>query len=540
VNALLRAAELSPQPADRSRRLAEAAYVGADITGELRSATRLLGDARRSDPGTGGSLRMAVAAAYVLLNGDGDVDTAHRLLVGAIETGRGDAAAGDTALVEAVQTLLFVCLWGDRAELWNSFHAVMTSLQPDVEPLLDLQVRLMADPVRTARGALADLDAEIAGLSEERDLGRIERIARAGVYVDRIPACREALWRVVADGRRGGAVAAGLNALHLLSVDDFKGGRWDESRRLTDEGLRLCEAHGYALMSLPFRLTQALIAAGRGEYATTQALTEEMFRWATPRGLGGVRMFVSHALTLAALGRGDFDDAYRHASAISPAGTFPPHVAHALVVPLYLVEAAVRTGRHQEAADHVRAMLDAGLPALSPRLALLTAGARAIATPGPGALEAFEEALAVPGAERAPFDLARIQLAYGERLRRARSTTGSRIQLAAAQAAFQRLGARPWADRAGSELRAAGLWTDGSDGGATGVLTPQEQEVAQLAASGLTNRQIAERLLLSHRTVGAHLRQVFPKLGVSSRAGLRDALAAHSRSDGARPTGQAS
>ena len=62
-------------------------------------------------------------------------------------------------------------------------------------------------------------------------------------------------------------------------------------------------------------------------------------------------------------------------------------------------------------------------------------------------------------------------------------------------------------------------------------MTAQELEIAHLAASGMTNRQIAERLYLSHRTVGAHLYRVFPKLGVSSRAGLRDALSADPRLD---------
>ncbi|MEU8614898.1 helix-turn-helix transcriptional regulator, partial [Actinoplanes sp. NPDC048791] len=60
--------------------------------------------------------------------------------------------------------------------------------------------------------------------------------------------------------------------------------------------------------------------------------------------------------------------------------------------------------------------------------------------------------------------------------------------------------------------------------GELSALTAQERQIAQLAASGLSNKQIAERLYLSHRTIGAHLYRIFPKLGVTSRAGLRDAL----------------
>jgi hypothetical protein len=81
VAALLRAADLSPREAARARRLAEAAYVGASVAGELRNVPHLLNQARRADPDGGGSLQTAVAAAYHLLNGNGDVDSAHLVLM---------------------------------------------------------------------------------------------------------------------------------------------------------------------------------------------------------------------------------------------------------------------------------------------------------------------------------------------------------------------------------------------------------------------------------------------------------------------------
>ena len=112
-------------------------------------------------------------------------------------------------------------------------------------------------------------------------------------------------------------------------------------------------------------------------------------------------------------------------------------------------------------------------------------------------LEAFDTALAVPGANRWPFHQARIQLAYGERLRRAKSTSEARKHLT------------------GLKVGSAAIDS----------LTPQQREIARLAAAGLTNKQIGERLFLSPRTVGTHLYQLFPKLGITSRAALRDALA---------------
>ena len=137
----------------------------------------------------------------------------------------------------------------------------------------------------------------------------------------------------------------------------------------------------------------------------------------------------------------------------------------------------------------------------------------------------FERALTVPGADRWPFDRARIELTFGERLRRMKATTDARAHLTAALDTFQRLGAAPWAARAGSELRATGLTIGHLAGTGPASLTPQQREIATLAAAGLTNKQIGERLYLSPRTVATHLHQVFPKLGVTTRAALRDALA---------------
>ena len=83
----------------------------------------------------------------------------------------------------------------------------------------------------------------------------------------------------------------------------------------------------------------------------------------------------------------------------------------------------------------------------------------------------------------------------------------------------------PWGDRARHELRASGVRSRRRAPDARDELTPQELQIAQLAAEGLSNREIGQRLYLSHRTVGSHLYRVFPKLGVTSRGQLRDALA---------------
>jgi DNA-binding NarL/FixJ family response regulator len=114
---------------------------------------------------------------------------------------------------------------------------------------------------------------------------------------------------------------------------------------------------------------------------------------------------------------------------------------------------------------------------------------------------------------------------YGERLRRTKAPSDARAHISAALDVFEQLDAKPWARRAANELRATGMQRERPDASKTASLTAQQRQIAHLAAAGLSNKQIGERLFLSARTVGYHLYQIFPKLGVTSRAGLRDALA---------------
>jgi DNA-binding CsgD family transcriptional regulator len=522
VAAFTRASELSPRDSDRSRRLAEAAYIGADVTGELRSASRLLTEVRRGDPELNRSLQASVAASAVMLSADGDVDTAHRLLVGAIRAKAENAS--DTVLEEALATLLQVCVFGGRGELWEPCSDALGRLTPDAHAPLHLMYKTLADPARTAAAALDQIDAAIERLAGDADPARIVRTAVAAVFVDRLAGCREALWRVVHDAREGGAVTSGITALIVLGLDSFSTGLWDQARQLADEAVGLCETRGYLMLQWSGRYVQALLAAVRGDFDTTQALTDQMIQWAAPRGARVVQWCAWRVQTLAALGRGDFEEAYRQATTISPAGALASHVSFALYVPMDLVEAAVRTGRHAEADAHVAAIQAENIAALSPRFALLACGSAAIAAPEDSAAGLFEEALAIPGADAWPFDLARVQLAYGERLRRAQATSESRRHLVAALGTFERLGATPWAGRAASELRATGQTRYRAGERDHVSLTPQEREIATLAASGLSNKEIGHRLFLSPRTVSGHLHRIFPKLDITSRAALRDAL----------------
>jgi DNA-binding CsgD family transcriptional regulator len=523
VKALTRASELSPRSTDRHRRLAAAAYVGADVAGDLGNASTVFATLRRGDVELEGSLQAAVAASAFLLNADGDVATAHRLLVGAIESREGVIDARDPVVAEALHSLLMVCTYGWKEDLWRPFENAIARTE-GIPLTLYLNSKTFADPVHSGASALDSLDSAIAALPDESDPKQIVRIGTAATYVDRLEGCRDALWRVVRDARQGGAVASGITAMLELANDDLQTGRWDEAEQLVDEAIEACKAHGYQNLTRPCRFLQVVLAAVRGDDDQVQELSEELLQWAGQRGIRVGHWRAWQARALSALGRGDFEEAYQQASKISPPGTFASHVPHALAVLMDLVEAAVRTGRDAEAAAHVAAMHEANVAALSRRLTLVAGASAAIAASDDSALKLFQQALALPGIERWQFDLARVRLAYGERLRRSRAMTEARVQLNAAREIFERLGARPWVDRSSAELRATGQTKPRAGDNVVNRLTPQEFEIVSLAASGLTNKQIAERMFLSPRTVGGHLHRAFPKLGVGTRAALRDAL----------------
>ncbi|MET8769132.1 AAA family ATPase [Streptomyces sp. NPDC004658] len=526
VASLTRAAHLSPSAADRGRRLAEAAYLGADVTGELDNASQLLDQARAFDPDLGGSLHAASAAAFILVNGDGIIDTAHRMVVSAIENGDHGYDANNTDLTDALYTLLLICWWAGREDFWPPLFDAIDRLVPEPPEVIWLMSTAFPDTARATVETRQRLAALIDRQSTEFDPGTLVRGNTSAVYIDLLGGCRDSAWRLIESGRAGGTVRSSLAGLMHLCLDDFATGRWEEGQRLADEGLALAKAHGYDFISYYFLFHQALLAAARGQDAAMHRWADELTRVTTQRRAYGAARFADHARSLGAIGRGDFEAAYHHACALSPAGTLAPYTPHALWVMLDLVEAALRTNRREQAEAHVSAMCEAALWDVSPRLGMLTHAARALVASDAEAPALFDKAIGTPGARNWPFDYARVRLLYGERLRRARAPIEARQHLSAALGIFEELGAVPWAARTAAELRAAGQAQPNTavPAAAAAGLTAQETEIALLAAEGLTNKQIGERLFLSPRTVGSHLYRIFPKLGITSRAALRDAL----------------
>ncbi|MFI6058317.1 AAA family ATPase [Streptomyces sp. NPDC051286] len=527
VAGLIRAADLSPDLYARNRRLVEAAYVGAEASGDIAKASDLLRRAQgesdmAAELGTSGALYAAAAAVYVLVNSDASVETVYRVLVGAIHAAGPDYDAGDPALIDALHTLQLVCWWSGREEVWAPFFEVIDKLGPALPPVLAMAARSFPDPARTGLSALPWLDELRTLMREANDPTTLVRGATATVYLDRVGEIRDRLWDLVHSGRDGGGPhRRHIGSLMHLCMDDFLTGEWEEGQQLVDEGLALCAA-GYPFFAWYFQFNQVLLHGARGEAEAGNALAEEMVRWATRRGVGAAAAFAHQAHALVCMGSGDYEAAYTHATALAPAGTLAPYAPMTLWGIFDLVEAAMRTGRRQEALAHLQTLRELKIDQLSDRYAMIVAGAAGLVAKDEQAIVHFRDALAVPGADRWVFEAARIRLALGERLRRIAARSEAREPLTTALKSFTRLGAKPWVERAAKELRAAGQAT----GPVTNrvPLTPQELEIAQLAATGMTNKQIGERLYLSHRTVGAHLYQVFPKLGITTRTALHNAL----------------
>jgi DNA-binding CsgD family transcriptional regulator len=350
------------------------------------------------------------------------------------------------------------------------------------------------------------------------------RLGVAAYHLDVLSEYRPYLQTIVARELETGAVSSGMVMLHLVMLDQMAVGEWDAAEASGLRVLDLAVEHGHELFAAQSRAYLAQLAALRGQVARARDLQAEVDAWARPRGVGFLTQVADSAGVTAALSVGDYEAAYLYAIGITPPGSFQAYTYQASRTLLDLVEAALHTGRAEQARRHALAARDAGLPEISPRLALLTYAALGMtAEDEKEAEEMFTLAHSHPDASRFPFELARIRLAHGIRVRHVSGRAAARHLLAAASEGFERLGAAGWTERARAELRAAGAVPRASALNLAS-LTWQERRIADLAASGLTNKEIGKRMHLSPRTVSSHLYRVFPKLGITTRAALRDAL----------------
>ena len=189
-----------------------------------------------------------------------------------------------------------------------------------------------------------------------------------------------------------------------------------------------------------------------------------------------------------------------------------------------LIESLLHTGRRTEAGQALEQLGRAAERTGVAWTKAVEARCRGLMAEGAQAQAHFAAALALHGAAGEPFDRARSELCQGQSLRRAGRREAATGPLRSALAAFAALAADPWAERARAALRKCGVTAPGRK--TQGDLTAQERKVAVLAARGLTNREVAERMFLSVKTVEFHLANVYRKCGVRSRTQLVNFFAA--------------
>lgn len=325
------------------------------------------------------------------------------------------------------------------------------------------------------------------------------------------------------------AVTAGTNSTvtQALALALFDSGAWTAAGSAAEDAYGLAAEAGAENVAVGAPILQATLRAVRGDHAGARERAGEAVRGVDLSKSRSLYVRHCQALGMAALAEGDHGAAYEHLRRVFTQDS-PPLPVHHHASHYYLADlaaAAVRVGRADDAHAVLRAVEDQLGTPRSSRLDAIVHRATALLGRPDDAEPHFRAALADPAGARWPFERALTQLDFAEWLRRRRRVAEARPLLADALEVFERLDARPWIERASAELRAAGVAVAASAAPeAAAGLTPQELQIAQLAAEGLTNRDIGARLYLSPRTIGFHLHKIFPKLGITGRAQLRDVL----------------
>ncbi|MFE2831540.1 ATP-binding protein [Streptomyces mirabilis] len=432
-----------------------------------------------------------------------------------------DAGAGDVA-----ENLLWRasarCFFQDgEAQVRAQAAAELDRWNPDPNAPHVLAVRAYTEPFRHG----ADVIARLGGIRADHQDGRMLHFLGSGAMVigdisraTQYLALATAAWR--SQGRLGllaRSLAASWPQVYL--------GQLERAREESAEGLALAEETGEWIVWLGLKATAGLVAALRGETEQAARMIGELRLHSLFLGMPFVTVMAQQTDGLLALFDGRAMEAYDVlARAFDPVDPHYHSVSRWLLAP-DLADAAVAAGTVKQARE-----LLADLPDLTRRLpsemmVVAHAYTEAVLAPDDTAEERYAAALAALPADWT-LSRARLHLHHGRWLRRQRRNVDARHPLRLARAEFDRVGAQPWAEMAREQLRATGE-SNGRRHANTGEqLSAQEMQIAVLASQGLSNREIGQRLFISHRTVGAHLYRIYPRLGITGRGKLAAALAA--------------
>jgi DNA-binding CsgD family transcriptional regulator len=326
--------------------------------------------------------------------------------------------------------------------------------------------------------------------------------------------------------RKLGALAALPAALAFLSIADLLAGRFDDASMRWAEMRELTAAsRSPGVLGVDHR-GEGLLLAYRGQTdAAREAGVTQVHQW-TARGQRGPADIGWYVVAVANLCAREYDAAV---SATLPVIEDDPAFTAEMALP-ELVEAAARSGNRETAARALDVLSERALAAGTPWALGLRARGQALVDEGETAQDAYQESIARLKQSRAAVDLARTHLLYGQWLRRAKRRRDARHELRTACEMFATMGAEGFTEIAAAELRSTGERARARTPETTCDLTPRETHVAELAADGSSNKDIAAQLFISPGTVEYHLGRVFRKLNVTSRGQLARRLSARAPS----------
>jgi DNA-binding CsgD family transcriptional regulator len=336
--------------------------------------------------------------------------------------------------------------------------------------------------------------------------------------------------RAITIARQRGASGILPFALAMSAANEYRMGAWDAAYSQATEAETLANDTGRSTDRPNALLALAMVDAARGrEPARDHALA--VIRETATMGASLLEAQGYSALGLLELSSGD------PFAAIAPLrrcgqlsldfGLF--ELGH-LQWAAELVEAKVRAGQSATTIGIMRIMRGAAHPRATSLNRGMLARCEGMLAVDDAWDDHFQHALTLlSGPDSRPFELARTHLCFGERLRRHRRRKDAREHLSAAWESFANLGAATWAERASREIQATGTTAPGSIAHPTDLLTPQEFQVAMTVAAGATNREAAQALFLSQKTVEFHLSAIYRRLGLRSRGELAKMMAERRR-----------
>ena len=327
-------------------------------------------------------------------------------------------------------------------------------------------------------------------------------------------ACRD-----VSQARRNGAVGLLPYLLYQQAWHANRAGLLNEGYAAASEALALARELDLWLPRTQSLLVLTAITARRGAESECLGFAEEVRTSVEEAGLEGYRIWLRNSLGLLAIGLSDLDGAARELDAAARAHRKLGVHSRGIVPTADLAEVHARAG-DAEAAAAALADFEASLEPQSPVGLATATRARGLLATDEEYERCFEQAFSFHERSDDRWSLARTQLAFGERLRRAGRRLDAREQLRLALEIFEAQGAEAWADRVRAELRASGETLRRRKSWEEEALTPQELQISLHVARGMTNREVGAALFLSHKTIEFHLGRIYRKLKMHSRAEL--------------------